>query len=97
MNVKHTFEDLVEMQKAADEAHAHVLELRKAYGRPTKSPWSLEQTETYEKAWKNWRDLAHTVQVAVTAHAKAKDVPRFDVEAAVRTTVRHPEVEPTAA
>lgn len=90
--MKHTFDDLVEMQKAADEAHAQV-----SYGRPTETPWSQEQTETYEKAWRDWRDLADTVQAAVTAHAKDEGKPRFDVEAAVRTKARHPEPEPTAA
>ncbi|MDF2272135.1 hypothetical protein P2Q00_43000 [Streptomyces coacervatus] len=38
----HTFDDLVEMQQAADEAHAQVLELRDRYGRPTEAPWSQE-------------------------------------------------------
>ena len=90
----HTFDDLVEMQKAADEAHAQVLELRDTYGRPTETPWSQEQNDTYEQAWKSWRDLADTVQAAVTAHAKDEAKPRFDVEAAVRTKARHPEPEP---
>ncbi|GAA3797154.1 hypothetical protein GCM10022403_033850 [Streptomyces coacervatus] len=42
MDVAHTFDDLVEMQQAADEAHAQVLELRDRYGRPTEAPWSQE-------------------------------------------------------
>ncbi|MGW1363053.1 hypothetical protein ACWCQP_37295 [Streptomyces chartreusis] len=93
----HTFDDLVEMQKAADEAHAHVLALRGDFGRPTESPWSSEQNETYEKAWQSWRRLASTVQAAVTAHAKESGEPRFNIEAAVRTAARHPETESTAA
>ena len=92
--MKHTFDDLVEMQKAADEAHAQVLELRDTYGRPTETPWSQEQTKTYEEAWKHWRDLADTVQTAVTENAKDEGKPRFDVEAAVRTKARHPEPKP---
>lgn len=35
--------------------------------------------------------LAGEAQAAVTAHAKGEDKPRFEVEAAVRTTARHPE------
>ncbi|MGW1564828.1 hypothetical protein ACWCQ1_51835 [Streptomyces sp. NPDC002144] len=89
----HTFDDLVEMQTAADAARAQVLELRNRFGRPTASPWSPKQTDEYERAWKNWRDLADTTQAAVTTYAKAEDTPRFDVEVAVRTKARHPEPE----
>ncbi|NUR01574.1 MAG: hypothetical protein HOY79_35110 [Streptomyces sp.] len=87
----HTFDDLVEMQRATDDAHGRVLELRDTYGRPTVAPWLPEQTEAYEEAWRHWRKLAGEVQAAVTAHAKGGDKPRFDIEAAVRTTARHPE------
>ncbi|KMS74297.1 hypothetical protein ACM01_14645 [Streptomyces viridochromogenes] len=87
----HTFDGLVEMQKAADEAHGRVLELQDTYGRPTVTPWLPEQTEAYEKAWKHWRKLAGDVQAAVTTHAKGEDKPRFEVEVTVRTTARHPE------
>ncbi|MFE5923188.1 hypothetical protein [Streptomyces sp. NPDC056468] len=95
--MKHTFDDLVEMQKAADAAHAQVLELRDTFGRPTQTPWSPEQTETYESAWKAWRTLANTVQAAVTTHAADEGKPRFGVEAAVRTEARHSAPEPSAA
>ncbi|MFM9812896.1 hypothetical protein ACKI16_30845 [Streptomyces scabiei] len=91
----HTFDELVEMQRAADEAHGRVLELRDSYGRPTATPWTPQQTDTYETAWQHWRDLAGKVQAAVTEHAKEQDKPRFGVEAAVRTKARHP--EPAAA
>ncbi|MFF5019468.1 hypothetical protein [Streptomyces sp. NPDC001165] len=87
----HTFDELVEMQKAADEAHGQVLDLRDTYGRPTATPWSPRQTEAYETAWQGWRNLAGGVQAAITAHAEEEDKPRFDVEAAVRTKARHPE------
>ncbi|WP_189786757.1 hypothetical protein [Streptomyces capitiformicae] len=93
----HTFDDLVEMQKAADKAHDQVRELQDAFGRPTATPWSPEQTDTYDKAWKNWRALADTIQAAVTEHAKDGGKLRFDVEAAVRTKARHPEPKPELA
>jgi hypothetical protein len=95
--VAHTFDELVEMQRAADEAHGRVLELRDTYGRPTATPWTVEQTEAYETAWQNWRDRAGEVQAAVTAHAQEQDKPRSGIEAAVRAKAWHPEPEPTAA
>ncbi|MFM9632834.1 hypothetical protein [Streptomyces galilaeus] len=72
-----------------------VLELGDSYGRPTATPWTPQQTETYETAWQHWRDLALEVQAAVTQHATEQDKPRFGVEAAVRTKARHP--DPVAA
>lgn len=90
-DVAHTLDELVEMQRAADQAHAQVQQLRDQYGPPTKSPWSEQQTETYETAWRAWRDLARDVQAAVTEHAKAEGQLRFDVEAAVKKQARHPD------
>ncbi len=43
----HTFEELVEMQRAADAAQAQVERLRDQYGPPTRKAWSEQQTETY--------------------------------------------------
>src|SRR3982751_6191916 len=94
MNVAHTFDDLVEMRRAADEAHGRVRELKDTYGRPTAQPWSPEQTETYEKAWQDWWKLANEVQAAVTKHARDENNPRFDVEAAVRTKARPSDPDP---
>ncbi|MER6924415.1 hypothetical protein ABT314_36680, partial [Streptomyces spiralis] len=62
----HTFDELVEMQRAADAAQAKVEQLRDQYGPPTREPWSEQQNETYETAWRAWRDLARDVQAAVT-------------------------------
>lgn len=91
MHVAHTLEDLVKLQHAADQAHAHVLALRDQYGRPTAVEWTDEQTLTYEQAWRAWRELASGVQAAVTEHAKVEEKPRVEVEAAVRKAARHPE------
>ncbi|MFM9500047.1 hypothetical protein ACKI1Q_41540 [Streptomyces galilaeus] len=93
----HTFGELVEMQRVADEAHGRVLELQDAYGRPTSTPWTAEQNETYQRAWQHWRALAGQVQAAVTEHAKEQEKPRFGVEAAVRVKAWHPEPELAAA
>ncbi|MGA5900152.1 hypothetical protein [Streptomyces venetus] len=85
----HTFAELVEKQRAADAAYARVQHLQDAYGPPTQTKWSGQQTTTWETAWRAWRDLARDVQAAVTAYAKQEDVPRQDVEARVRDAVRH--------
>ncbi|BBC92250.1 hypothetical protein SRO_1074 [Streptomyces rochei] len=86
----HTFEELAEMQKATDAAKAQLEQLRDQYGPPTARPWSEQQTQTYETAWRSWRDLARSVQAAVTEHAKASGQPRVEVEAGVRSdSVRH--------
>lgn len=55
----------------------------------------LIQLET--RAWEEIQagaltvDTAIAVQAAITAHAEATGQPRFDVEAALKKQVRHPE------
>ncbi|SER54254.1 hypothetical protein SAMN04487983_101822 [Streptomyces sp. yr375] len=80
----------MEKQRAADEAHARVEELRDAYGAPTAAPWSETQTDTYETAWRAWRDLARDAQAAVTEHAKDENKPRNDIEAEVKAKTKTP-------
>ncbi|MEV6616018.1 hypothetical protein AB0N31_19585 [Streptomyces sp. NPDC051051] len=84
----HIFEELVAKQRAADEAHARVLHLRDTYGAPTAAPWSQAQTDTYETAWRAWRDLARDAQAALTEYAKDENRPRNDVEADVRKAAK---------
>ncbi|WP_189941170.1 hypothetical protein [Streptomyces aurantiogriseus] len=91
----HTFEELVEKQRAADEAHARVLHLRDTYGAPTAAPWSETQTDTYETAWRAWRDLARDAQAAVTDYAKDEGKPRTDVEAEVKRAAKTPQETPS--
>ncbi|MEU1177255.1 hypothetical protein ABZ464_06340 [Streptomyces sp. NPDC005820] len=88
----HTFEELVAMQRLADETHTRVEELRDAYGPPTATPWSETQTETYETAWRAWRDLARDVQAAVTEFAKGEERQRSDVEAEVKREAKSPDI-----
>ncbi|MPY63464.1 hypothetical protein [Streptomyces spongiae] len=85
-----TFEELVGMQRAADEAHARVEALREQYGPPTAQKWTETETDTYETAWRAWRDLARDVQAAVTEYASAEGQSRGEIEADVRKAVRHP-------
>ncbi|MFJ4784080.1 hypothetical protein [Streptomyces sp. NPDC088794] len=90
----HTFDELVEKQRAADQAHVRVEELRDSYGPPTQPEgWSGQQTDTYETAWRAWRDLAREVQAAVTEYAKDEGLARNDVEADVKSATRRPEPE----
>lgn len=91
-HVAHTFEDLVKLQRTADQAHAAVLALRDQYGRPSEVEWTDDQTLTYEQAWRDWRKLAAETQTAVTEHAEAEEASRYDVEAKVRQAARHPEL-----
>jgi hypothetical protein len=82
--VAHTFDELVERQQAANAAHREVLRLRDGYGPPGLEPRSESETQTYETAWRAWRDLARDVQEAVTEYAKAEGLARTDVEADVK-------------
>jgi hypothetical protein len=78
--VVHTFEELVEKQRAADQAHATVQALR-------------DQTDpaAYNTAWQTWRDLAQDIQAAVTEHAKEQGTMRAGVELDVKKAARHSE------
>ncbi|MGA5363982.1 hypothetical protein [Streptomyces purpurascens] len=87
-----TFEELVQMQRAADEAHTAVEQLTDQHGPPTQATWTDEQQTSWETAWRAWRDLAGEVQVAVTEHAKEQGTPRHQVEADVKKAVRHPDL-----
>jgi hypothetical protein len=89
--VAHTFEELVEMQRAADQARNRVNELRDTFGPPAASPWTQAQTSIYETAWRAWRDLARDVQAAVTVYAREQGRSRQEVEADVKRIVRHPD------
>ncbi len=88
-----TFDELVAMQRAADQAHTRVEELRDRYGPPAHTPWTQLQTETYETAWRAWRDLARDVQSAVTEYAKEQGTSRNEAEEDVKKAVRHAEPE----
>jgi hypothetical protein len=78
--VTHTFEELLDKQRAADEAHATVQALR-GQGDPS----------AYETAWQAWRDLVRDVQAAVTEHAKEQGAMRAGVELDVKRAVRYTE------
>ena len=71
----HTFEDLVQLEQAAVQAHAR---------------YTAPDTGDVDAARRAWVDAAAAFQTAVTEHAQAEGKPRIDVEMAVKKTVRHP-------
>lgn len=88
----HTFEELLAKQRAADEAHTRVLELRDSYGAPTgEGGWNAPQRETYETAWRAWRDLDRDLGQTVTEYAREKGTTRGEVEAELRKVLPDPE------
>ncbi|CCK25208.1 hypothetical protein BN159_0829 [Streptomyces davaonensis JCM 4913] len=86
----HSFEELIEKQRAADQAHRRVEGLRAQYGPPAQvGGWSQTQTQTYETAWRAWRDLARDAHTSVTEYAKEQGASLGAVEAEVAQAVRH--------
>ncbi|ANP51202.1 hypothetical protein J2Z21_003058 [Streptomyces griseochromogenes] len=79
----HSFEELVEKQRAAETAHRTVKELRDTYGPPAERGMTGAQSGTYETALRAWRDLARDVQTAVSDYARETGRPRAEVEAEV--------------
>ncbi|MDT9700881.1 hypothetical protein [Streptomyces sp. P17] len=85
----HTFEELIEKQRAADQAQRRVEALREQYGPPGEAGgWSDTQTRTYNTAWRAWRDLARDAHTAVTEYAKEQHASLGRVEAQVAEAVR---------
>ncbi|MEU1071963.1 MULTISPECIES: hypothetical protein [unclassified Streptomyces] len=71
-----------------EESFVQLCELKRAVEAARESatagPYSAE-------AWRPWVDAAETFQRAVTEHATAHGLNRYDVEAAVKKAVLHPE------
>ncbi|MFI2644100.1 hypothetical protein [Streptomyces sp. NPDC018610] len=86
--MSHTFEELVAKQRAADEAHTRVEQLRANYGPPAQERWTGPQSETYETAWRAWRDLARDLQAALSDYANDAGKARTEVEADVERAAR---------
>jgi hypothetical protein len=72
--VAHTFEDLVQLEQAAVQAHQHYL-----------SP-GVDDLDTARRAW---IAAAAAFQAAVTEYAAAEGKSRVEVEMAVKKAVRH--------
>ncbi|GGL62894.1 hypothetical protein GCM10010129_03170 [Streptomyces fumigatiscleroticus] len=85
----HSFEELVEKRRAADQAHHRVEQLRHSYGPPTQDQWTPKQSRTYETALRAWRDLDRDAQAAMTEYAKERRQPRLAVESEVQDAFEH--------
>ena len=71
----HTFEDLVNLEQAAEAAHARY----------------LAADSDPDAARQAWIEAAAAFQRAVTEHAEAEGALRYEVEMAAKKAVRHPE------
>lgn len=69
----HTFEDLVALEQAAEQARALL-----------DSP-----DVDHAVQWQAWREAAERFQAAVGEHAEAEGKSRYEVEMAVKKAVRH--------
>jgi hypothetical protein len=74
--VAHTFEDLVNLERAAEAAHARLFA-------PDVDPGEARQ---------GWIEAAAAFQAAVTEHAEAEGAVRYEVEMAAKKAVRNPEM-----
>jgi hypothetical protein len=73
-------DELITLERTAEEARARLAGLTGA---------------EYDAQWRAWREASAVVQAAITAHAKATaGANRYDVEQAVKRTVRHVEEDP---
>ncbi|GAA4789758.1 hypothetical protein [Streptomyces ziwulingensis] len=80
----HTFDELVQKRRAADQAHSRVDKLRDSYGPPTQTQWTARQSQTYETALRAWRDLDRDARAAMAEYVRARGQTRQEVEAEVR-------------
>ncbi|MCW7946631.1 hypothetical protein AAW14_32810 [Streptomyces hygroscopicus] len=85
-----TFEELVEMQRAANTANTQAAELRQRYGPPTATAWTKLQQDTYETAWRAWRDLDRDLQAELTDYAKTHGRTRGEIESEVQAQAGGP-------
>ncbi|WP_413102205.1 hypothetical protein [Streptomyces sp. Inha503] len=67
---------LIELQTAADAEQAKLSGL---------------VGDEHAAQWASWFTAAATVQAAITEHAKEAGLNRFELEAAVKKSVRHPD------
>ncbi|MBL1120717.1 hypothetical protein JK364_51935 [Streptomyces sp. 110] len=69
-------DELIDLQKSADAEHRALAGLAE---------------EEHRAQWERWRAAAERVQAAVTEHAAAGGLNRYEVERDVKRSSRHPE------
>lgn len=79
MHMAHTFDDLVALERAAEEERARLAGLVGG---------------EYAAQWAAWRAASEAAQAAITEHAAAENTSRVDVEMAVKRAVRHTAQDP---
>lgn len=79
------------MQRAANEAEAKASGLRDQYGPPTATPWTRQQNDMYETAFRAWRDLDRDLQNEMTEYAKEHGRARSGLEAEVNARAGKPD------
>lgn len=79
MHVAHTFDDLVALERQAEEERARLAGLT---------------GDEYAAQWVTWREASEAAQAAITEHAVAENASRVDVEMAVKRAVRHTDEDP---
>lgn len=72
-------ESLIELERTAEEERAHLAGLT---------------GEAYDGQRRRWRDAATAAQAAITEHAQAAAVSRYELEQAVKNAVRHASQDP---
>ncbi|MGW0131916.1 hypothetical protein [Streptomyces sp. NPDC003299] len=72
-------DDLIALEHAAEEQRAKMAGL---------------DGEEYELQRRAWREAAAAAQAAITDHAAAASLSRYDVEMAVKKAVRHADEDP---
>ncbi|MEU1465509.1 hypothetical protein ABZ467_33550 [Streptomyces sp. NPDC005727] len=74
-------DELIELERSAEQERARLAGLA---------------GDDYAAQLRRWREAAEAVQAAITAHAEAVEVSRYEVEQAVKKVVRHTEEDPAA-
>ncbi|WP_200261840.1 hypothetical protein [Streptomyces sp. HSG2] len=80
----HSFEELVQKRRAAEQARSRVRELRDRYGPPARGGWTSVQSDTYETAVRAWRDLDRDASGAMADYARGGGGSLREVEDSVR-------------
>ncbi|MFG2811529.1 hypothetical protein [Streptomyces massasporeus] len=84
------FEDLMTLQRTADEAHTRLQRHYDAYGRTPPSQWTQKQRSEWRAAWAAWVKAVSDLHEAVSAYAAEHDGLQSRVGADVKQAARPP-------
>ncbi|MFE5757530.1 hypothetical protein ACFQ7M_19465 [Streptomyces massasporeus] len=82
VNMAPSFEDLVKLQRTADEAHGRVQQLFDDYGRSPVNEWTEYQRTAWHTACKSWVDDVRGIQEAIREYAfeQGREVRQVDAD-----------------